>query len=362
MKIVDIRKLKKIKVFSIITTFIFIVSGPLCHALYIDNNHTKSHFGVYMMIFGGAIGIIFNIRSIINVKPFKTHKAAINGIVGFLFMLFSFIISMIFLAIIIISSPNGSFVRLEIGFYTSLGSLIMSGVINVILFTSRENKEISDLEAELIEKELRIRERELEIIELERNASIKSKVIEKEIKKSLEASDTLSETQVPSIINKSLIYSKDKGFKQREMLKSEGEIIICPNCGVELPNYEAKACPYCAFKLDAFKIIIIFLSSSSLDSKHFQIKEIKKYLERYPVISEVLYWEEDSKQNIVEFMEETLKKANVFVLFCSENSNQSKAVADEWQAAFQLRKKELMNIIPVYEEEDHIPYLLTPLS
>ncbi|GAG45821.1 unnamed protein product, partial [marine sediment metagenome] len=33
----------------------------------------------------------------------------------------------------------------------------------------------------------------------------------------------------------------------------------------------------------------------------------------------------------------------------------------EWHAAFQLRKKELMKIIPVYEDEDLIPNLLMPL-
>jgi len=36
----------------------------------------------------------------------------------------------------------------------------------------------------------------------------------------------------------------------------------------------------------------------------------------------------------------------------------SKAVKDEWQVAFQLRKKDLMKIIPIYESEDYIPRLL----
>ena len=43
-------------------------------------------------------------------------------------------------------------------------------------------------------------------------------------------------------------------------------------------------------------------------------------------------------------MEEILKKTNVFVLFCNENSSRSNAVEDEWQAAFQLRKADLMKI------------------
>jgi len=57
-------------------------------------------------------------------------------------------------------------------------------------------------------------------------------------------------------------------------------------------------------------------------------------------------------------MEDTLKNTNVFVLFCSPNSVKSGAVKDEWQAAFQMRKKGMLKIIPIFEDEDHIPVLL----
>ena len=57
-------------------------------------------------------------------------------------------------------------------------------------------------------------------------------------------------------------------------------------------------------------------------------------------------------------MEETLKKTDVFVLFCSENSIKSEAVKGEWQAGYQLVKKGVMKMIPVYENEDLIPRLL----
>ena len=60
-------------------------------------------------------------------------------------------------------------------------------------------------------------------------------------------------------------------------------------------------------------------------------------------------------------MEKTLKVYNVFVLFCSENARGSHSVEDEWKAAFQLRKKGLLKIIPVYEDENYIPALLTPI-
>ena len=102
----------------------------------------------------------------------------------------------------------------------------------------------------------------------------------------------------------------------------------------------------------------VFISYSTLDREYFQISKIVEGLKKYPEIGEVLYWEADSRANIVEFMEETLKISNVFVLFCTENSMKSKAVKDEWQAAYQLRKMDMLKMIPVYEDENIIPRLL----
>lgn len=102
----------------------------------------------------------------------------------------------------------------------------------------------------------------------------------------------------------------------------------------------------------------IFISYSTLDSEYFQINKIVKKLKKYPIIDRVLYWERDSKENIVEFMDRTLKESDVFILFCTERSMNSAAVSDEWQAAFQRRKKGLIKMIPVYENEDHVPPLL----
>jgi hypothetical protein len=105
----------------------------------------------------------------------------------------------------------------------------------------------------------------------------------------------------------------------------------------------------------------IFVSYSTLDTDYFRIKEVAKRLESYPRINKVLFWEEDSQENIVVYMEKTLSISKVFVFFCSENAVKSKAVADEWQAAFQMRKKGMMKIVPVYEKEELIPNLLMPL-
>ena len=105
------------------------------------------------------------------------------------------------------------------------------------------------------------------------------------------------------------------------------------------------------------KEVNVFLSYSTLDADHFEIPRIVRRLELYSEISKVYFWEADSGENIVTFMEQTLQKTNAFILFCSERSTKSKAVEDEWQAAFQLRKEGLMKIVPVYEKDEHLPYL-----
>jgi len=102
----------------------------------------------------------------------------------------------------------------------------------------------------------------------------------------------------------------------------------------------------------------LFISYSTSDRDYFQIIRIVKELKKYPNINQISYWERDSKANIVEFMDKTLEVSNTFILFCSENSLKSSAVKDEWQAAFQMRKQGLIKLIPVYEEQEHIPKLL----
>ncbi len=109
------------------------------------------------------------------------------------------------------------------------------------------------------------------------------------------------------------------------------------------------------------KTFNVFLSYSTRDTDHFNIKEISKRLEEYPKIDTVFYWEEDSGEDIVKYMERALKISRVFILFCTENSLKSKAVTDEWESAFQLRKEGMMKILPVYEQDKNIPVLLKPI-
>jgi len=59
-------------------------------------------------------------------------------------------------------------------------------------------------------------------------------------------------------------------------------------------------------------------------------------------------------------MEKALKMSKTFILFCSKNALKSKVVEGEWEAAYQMKKKGNIKIIPVYENENYIPLLLMP--
>jgi len=104
----------------------------------------------------------------------------------------------------------------------------------------------------------------------------------------------------------------------------------------------------------------VFLSYSTEDANFFRIKDIAKNLEAHPDISKVFYWEKDSGQNIIEYMETNLEKSSVFVLFCSNNSGRSKSVKLERSAAIQLCQEERMRILPVFNEPSEIPLLIKP--
>ena len=104
----------------------------------------------------------------------------------------------------------------------------------------------------------------------------------------------------------------------------------------------------------------IFLSYSTDDTELFKIKEIASYLESHPDITKVYYWEKDSGQNIIEYMENNLEKSRVFILFCSQNSNESKSVKLERAAAIQMAQEDKMRILPVFMNPRDIPLLIKP--
>lgn len=100
--------------------------------------------------------------------------------------------------------------------------------------------------------------------------------------------------------------------------------------------------------------MIIFISYATPDSNKFTIPHIARELEKYPEIEEALFWEQDTKDDIVDYMSINIPRSDIFILFCSEKSLKSEIVALEWKAALQLRKR----IIPIFEDIDHVPPIL----
>ena len=85
--------------------------------------------------------------------------------------------------------------------------------------------------------------------------------------------------------------------------------------------------------------IIAFVSYATKDSSEFQIKSIAERLTEYSKIDDVLYWEEDMDDDIIKYMNDNLKKCNIFILFCSKNSMKSEPVEMEWTAALKSPRR-----------------------
>jgi len=99
---------------------------------------------------------------------------------------------------------------------------------------------------------------------------------------------------------------------------------------------------------------LVFVSYSTKDSELFRIPDMAKRLAYYEQIKDVLYWEEDAKEDIYQYMDENLRKCDIMLLFCSPNSDESEAVRNEWESAKKIGKP----IIPVFMRKKYIPVLL----
>lgn len=100
--------------------------------------------------------------------------------------------------------------------------------------------------------------------------------------------------------------------------------------------------------------LIIFLSYSHKDSSYFRIKEVAEELVRFSQFDEILYSQRDVHENFIKYMNDTLEKCNIMILFCSPISMKSKYVEIEWTAAQSLD----IPIVPVFEELENVPALL----
>ncbi|MBN1215595.1 MAG: TIR domain-containing protein [Candidatus Lokiarchaeota archaeon] len=107
---------------------------------------------------------------------------------------------------------------------------------------------------------------------------------------------------------------------------------------------------------DFSKNLTIFISYATADTTIYEIQRIANILSTsYPDIEKVLFWEENMDDDIYVYMNDNLAIADVVLVFCSKNANDSEAVRTEWMVAHKMKKK----IIPVFTEEKYIPPLLT---
>ena len=100
--------------------------------------------------------------------------------------------------------------------------------------------------------------------------------------------------------------------------------------------------------------MIVFISYATPDSDKFKIPYIAHQLEEYPDIYEALFWEEDTYNDLVDYMNDNIPISDIFILFCSENSLMSEVFRREWKTAIELEKR----ILPVFEDVNHIPPIL----
>ncbi len=100
--------------------------------------------------------------------------------------------------------------------------------------------------------------------------------------------------------------------------------------------------------------ILIFMSYATKDADFFKVKEIAEKLTKSTDIQDVLYWQEDMGDNIIEYMNDNLGRCHAMILFCSKAALESIPVKKEWTAAEAVG----LPIIPVFYDVDHIPTLL----
>jgi hypothetical protein len=100
--------------------------------------------------------------------------------------------------------------------------------------------------------------------------------------------------------------------------------------------------------------ILVFVSYATKDADIYKIRDLAENLTKYEKIMDVLFWQEDMKDNIIKYMNDNLGRCDVMLLFCSPNALASEPVEKEWTAADIIGKP----IIPIFNNPDHIPTLL----
>ena len=100
--------------------------------------------------------------------------------------------------------------------------------------------------------------------------------------------------------------------------------------------------------------LIIFMSYSNKDRDLFKINQISEKLTKFEEIQNVIFYEGESYDNFVKYMNDYLGKCDLLLLFCSPNSLKSEFVEKEWTAVDAMSKP----IVPIFVKTAHIPPLL----
>ncbi|UCC19139.1 MAG: toll/interleukin-1 receptor domain-containing protein [Promethearchaeota archaeon] len=202
------------------------------------------------------------------------------------------------------------------------------------LFLETSNKEIGLPETERVE----ILERELNKVILELNKNI---IISK-IPRLL-----FTSTFKTNLFNEMI--EKLDGFKFSKQIDD----IITKIKDVSGKSLISKEIPS-KIVLDEKRGVKIFMSYATVDEEIYKISKMAEELEKLDYIEDVMYWQEDMKDNIIKYMNENLGECDTFILFCSPNAIKSKPVEKEWTAA----DASGIPIIPVFVKTEHIPTLL----
>ncbi len=158
----------------------------------------------------------------------------------------------------------------------------------------------------------------------------------------------LDKLTLTNIVEQMILNGELKAKIRENMIifERESDIISTP------PSYEPN-------KLSAQDLVkregmSIFVSYATKDAELYKIAEIARGLESYKEIGEVLYWQENMHDSIIEYMNNNLRRSDVILLFCSPNALDSEPVKKEWMAAEAAKKP----IIPIFLKPEHIPILL----
>lgn len=111
-------------------------------------------------------------------------------------------------------------------------------------------------------------------------------------------------------------------------------------------------------KNDSHGDIMVYISCSRKDINNFDIKKIIYTLESNEKIKRVFYYEGDSYNGSIEYINENLPKCHIALMFCSPNAIKSEIVGKELKSANEMSKR----IIPVFTKVEYIPRLLSSYS